>query len=248
VLFTSVSITLPGGSWFAAIGYNSRMPLDLQRVRALCFDIDGTLSDTDDQYVAALTASLRLIPFLRDRQRLARRLVMFLESPGNLAMGIADRLGFDDGIIDSFSWFYSHSALPVPVLPPPIPGVVEMIGALAGHYPMAVVSARDQRSSLGFLDASGMRPHFRVIVTALTTPHTKPFPDPVLHASRLLGVPPESCLMIGDTTVDILAGRRAGAQTVGVLCGFGERDELRRHGADLILPSTADLRSLLLLA
>ena len=36
--------------------------------------------------------------------------------------------------------------------------------------------------------------------------------------------------MIGDTTVDIRAGRSAGAQTVGVLCGFGEENELRRIG------------------
>ena len=52
--------------------------------------------------------------------------------------------------------------------------------------------------------------------------------------------------MIGDTTVDIRAGKAAGAQTVGVLCGFGEEGELRRVGADLILPSTADVEAELL--
>jgi phosphoglycolate phosphatase-like HAD superfamily hydrolase len=51
--------------------------------------------------------------------------------------------------------------------------------------------------------------------------------------------------MIGDTTVDILAGRAAGAQTVGVLCGFGEEEELQRAGADLILPGTSALVSIL---
>jgi len=51
--------------------------------------------------------------------------------------------------------------------------------------------------------------------------------------------------MIGDTTVDIRAGRKAGSQTVGVLCGLGEEPELRRCGADVILPSTADLTPLL---
>jgi phosphoglycolate phosphatase len=52
--------------------------------------------------------------------------------------------------------------------------------------------------------------------------------------------------MIGDTTVDILAGRSAGAQTVGVLCGFGEEPELRRLGADLILERTPLLADFLL--
>ncbi len=48
-----------------------------------------------------------------------------------------------------------------------------------------------------------------------------------------------------DTTVDIRAGRAAGAQTVGVLCGFGHEKELRRAGADLILEQTAQLTELL---
>ena len=45
--------------------------------------------------------------------------------------------------------------------------------------------------------------------------------------------------MIGDTTVDMHAGKSAGAQTIGVLCGFGHRKELLRAGADVILETTA---------
>ncbi len=61
-------------------------------------------------------------------------------------------------------------------------------------------------------------------------------------------VAPEDCLMIGDTTVDIRAGKRAGAQTLGVLCGFGEEKELRKYDADLILDTTAELDKVLLRA
>jgi phosphoglycolate phosphatase-like HAD superfamily hydrolase len=52
--------------------------------------------------------------------------------------------------------------------------------------------------------------------------------------------------MVGDTTVDIRAGKAAGAQTAGVLCGFGSERELRRAGADLILPTTGQLDEILL--
>jgi phosphoglycolate phosphatase-like HAD superfamily hydrolase len=51
--------------------------------------------------------------------------------------------------------------------------------------------------------------------------------------------------MIGDTTVDVLAGKRAGAQTVGLLCGFGTEGELRRAGADIILKDLRELHKLL---
>ena len=67
----------------------------------------------------------------------------------------------------------------------------------------------------------------------------------MVWAARQMGLEPQECVMIGDTTVDIRAGKAAGAQTVGVLCGFGDEKELRRAGADLILPSTADLAQVL---
>ena len=60
-----------------------------------------------------------------------------------------------------------------------------------------------------------------------------------------MNVSPENCLMIGDTTVDIRAGKSAGAQTVGVLCGFGEEPELRKMGADEILEDTTGLLGIL---
>jgi len=61
-----------------------------------------------------------------------------------------------------------------------------------------------------------------------------------------MGVDPSACLMIGDTTIDMRCGRSAGAQTVGVLCGFGTQRELQAAGADLILRTTSDLLPVLL--
>jgi len=109
-----------------------------------------------------------------------------------------------------------------------------------------VVSAGSERATLGFLEQFDLAPYFEAVATSITCPHTKPFPDPLLWAAGRLGVPPERCLMVGDTVVDIRAGKAAGAQTVGVLCGFGTERELRRAGADLILPDTSALRRTLL--
>jgi phosphoglycolate phosphatase-like HAD superfamily hydrolase len=60
-----------------------------------------------------------------------------------------------------------------------------------------------------------------------------------------MGVLPAECLMVGDTVVDIKSGKAAGAQTVGVLCGFGEEKELIKAGADVILETTPALIDLL---
>jgi phosphoglycolate phosphatase-like HAD superfamily hydrolase len=126
--------------------------------------------------------------------------------------------------------------------------VDEMLAALKGHYPMAVVSARHEKSTMRFLEQFDLVPYFDAIVTGLSAPHTKPFPDPIFLAAKRMGVRPEECLMIGDTTVDIRAGKSAGAQTVGVLCGFGEEQELLAMGADLIISTTPKVTEVLNIA
>ena len=122
-----------------------------------------------------------------------------------------------------------------------VPGVADLLQKIHGRYPLAVVSARDEDSAMAFLGQSHLVQHFDVIITALSAKHTKPYPDPIRLAAQRMGVAADACLMIGDTGVDMRAGRAAGAQTVGVLCGYGEANELRRQGADLILGTTADL-------
>lgn len=220
------------------------MGLDITRIRALCFDIDGTLSDTDEVYIR------RVLPFLppwlfKDPLHTARRLVMWAEAPANGLLGLADRLNLDDEMTAVLDWIYRHRRR-APELLLIVPGVREMLERLKGHFPMAVVSARPERSSLAFLEKYDLVQYFDVIVTGLSAPHTKPYPDPVLLAAREMKVLPDQCVMIGDTTVDIRAGKSAGAQTIGVLCGFGDEPELRQLGADLIIESTSQTDSVLL--
>jgi HAD superfamily hydrolase (TIGR01509 family) len=225
------------------------MPLDLSRIHALCFDIDGTLRDTDDQLVLQLAKLLRPVRFLfpqHDTQVYARRFVMTLDEPGNFLKGLSDTWGLDGPLARLGDRFGKPCDQPKTRPPLIVPGVAEMLAALSQRYPLAVVSTRGQRSTQIFLDCHNLTSLFQVIVTGQTTEHTKPYPDPILFAAERMSVPAEHCLMIGDTTVDIRAGRAAGAQTVGVLCGFGQAAELARAGADLILPTTAALTGHLL--
>jgi HAD superfamily hydrolase (TIGR01509 family) len=219
------------------------MPLHVSRIRAICFDVDGTLSDTDDVMQERFARLLRPFRFLfsrRDVPALARRLVMALEAPANFLIGIPDLLGLDDEIFALFDWIARRSHQK-PKKFRLIPGVKEMLAALSARFPLAVVSARDERTTRLFLEQFDLLPFFKFIATAQTCEHTKPFPDPVLWAAKQMRVEAEDCLMVGDTTVDMRAGNAAGAQTIGVLCGFGEEAELRRQEADMILTTTSEL-------
>ncbi len=218
--------------------------LDIHRVQALLFDVDGTLSDTDDALVQRLAGMMRPFRALLpggDPKDAARWLVMWGESPTNAVLGWGDRLGLDNLIAHIGDWLH---ALPLPRRKRRfwlIPGVREMLEVLAQHYPLGVVSVSGKHRTQAFLDQFDLNGFFRVVVTGQTCRHTKPYPDPILWAAQALGVLPQACLVIGDTTVDIRAGLAAGAQTVGVLCGFGTENELRRAGAHLILSTTSDL-------
>jgi len=217
------------------------MPIQFSQIQALCFDVDGTLRDTDDQFVFKLSAFLRPVRVLlprRNEHDFARKLVMAMENPGTYLQGLTDRLNIDPHLVRLSEWLFSpqiRRSTPPAAL---ISGVDEMLAVLSAHYPLAVISARSERTTLDFLDSHNLTRRFKIIVTGQTCRHTKPYPDPVLFAAAQMGVLPQACLMIGDTTVDIHAGQLAGAQTVGVLCGFGEQAELQRAGADLILSST----------
>jgi phosphoglycolate phosphatase-like HAD superfamily hydrolase len=224
------------------------MPLDIPRIKAICFDIDGTLWNSDDQFVLHLVNILR--PFQKifpgiDSVRIARRLVMAFETPGTFIYNLRYRSKLIWMLTNLEGW-QDHSDEKAPISPSPlIDGVGEMLVELAREYRLAVVSSRPEGSTLGFLVQHNLLACFQIIVTGQTCRRTKPHPEPVIYAAHHLGVPPTRCLMVGDTTVDICSGHRAGAQTVGVLCGFGEEDELLRAGADLILESTSDLLQIL---
>ena len=217
-------------------------------IDAICFDLDGTLADTDDAAVERM--SRRLQPLERLRQTasapiLARRLVMAAETPLNFVLSFLDWLSLDEVLAPVLKAMHAargyRSVREIEI----IPGVYPMLEALSARYPLALVTARDQHGTEIIVDRLGLKRFFPHIAHAHTCRRTKPHPAPLLWAADKLSVPPERCLMVGDTTVDIRSGRAAGFKTVGVLCGFGERRELNRVGAHRILDQTAELSSLL---
>jgi N-acetyl-D-muramate 6-phosphate phosphatase len=224
------------------------MPLDVARIRAICFDIDGTLSDTDDLWVSRLEKVV--LPFKailphRNARGFARRVVMELDQPGNYLLGLIDRLNLDSPLarlLDQLTRLSPRRKKSTFWL---IPHTATTLQALCARYPLAIVSVRGETTTRDFLQQTGLAPFFSVVAHGQVAHYTKPFPDPILWAAGQFGLPPEACLMVGDTNVDIHAGKLAGAQTVGVMCGFGRRNELERAGADLILATPADLLPLI---
>lgn len=213
-------------------------------IEAVLFDLDGTLIDTDDQQAEELARRLkgvsRLLPN-RNPEQMARRVMVGAEGPVNTILAALDVVGLDDNVLNLASRLRRFKGERTPDNFKIVPGAAEAVRKLEGHYRLGIVTTRGQEDAEAFLIQYQLADLFEVVVTRESVPRIKPHPQPVRHAAEMLDLAPERCVMVGDTTVDVEAAKKAGAWAVGVLCGFGERQELEESGADLIVESTAEL-------
>lgn len=223
--------------------------LDISRIQAICFDIDGTLVDTDEKYVARAARWLRPLSHIlpdSNPDALARRFVMAVETPVNAALGLFDRFNLDEFFGPLLDKLHRSRGLATVDEISVIPGALATLERLGPRFPLGIATSRDRWSTAAILDEEDLNHFFQCVATARTTLRAKPHPQPIIWAANQLGIHPHSLLMVGDTTVDIRAGRDAGAQTAGVLSGFGERRELIEAGAKVVFERTLDLADLLL--
>ncbi len=216
--------------------------LDPTAIDALLFDLDGTLMDTDDQVVESLTLWLQRLGPAKMRG-LARRMVMAAEGPLNAGITLLDVVGLDRLVLGLWRWlrrWRGGAARPHYRL---MQGAEPVLLQLKARYCLGIVTTRGREQAEAFLNQHGLEGMFDALVTRETTWRVKPHPGPIREAARRLGVPADRCAMVGDTTPDVRSARRAGARAVAVLSGFGERDELERAGADVVVESVSDLLS-----
>lgn len=86
---------------------------------------------------------------------------------------------------------------------------------------------------------------FDVLIGFDNVKKRKPHPEPVLKACRILKVKPEDCIFFGDHPFDMEAARSAGCVAVGVLTGWGKRNNLKKSGANFIIKDLRELKKLI---
>jgi HAD superfamily hydrolase (TIGR01549 family) len=214
------------------------------RTKALFFDLDGTLIDTDDAFVE--TWAGRLEGWSRglvgdDARPLLRRALVAAESPVNTIISLLDAVGLDDNIFSIGDRLRRIRGLRTHGRFVAIDGVLDTIRSLQSSYQLGVVTTRSRIDAMAFLRQYELQRLIKVVTTREDTWRLKPHPEPILRTISSLGLSPSQCVMVGDTTVDMVSAKGAGTFAVGVLCGFGEHKELLEAGADLVLDKTAEL-------
>ena len=124
----------------------------------------------------------------------------------------------------------------------PYKGIPEMLAALQKRaMPLAVLSNKPHEFTL--LTMRHFFPSIRFACIQGSPPGLKAKPDPALALTMLreLGLEAHKVLFMGDTNVDMLTAVNAGMIPVGVLWGFRPEEELRQHGARLVLSQPAEI-------
>jgi HAD superfamily hydrolase (TIGR01509 family) len=219
--------------------------LVLQRnAQALLFDLDGTLAETDDALVQKWAHKLDRIPLLHnlyDSTQLARHTVMQLHRPANTLLTLLDVLGLDVRFLAISEWVRQLYGQGKPEEFVAVDGAIALLRELRKTYRLALTTTRGRVDVDRFIAQFGLDGEFTAIVTRDDVRRLKPHAEPVQRAAEELELSPEQCIVIGDTSMDIRAGKRAGALTVGVLSGFGEAHWLKQHDPDLIVGTAIEL-------
>jgi HAD superfamily hydrolase (TIGR01509 family) len=211
-------------------------------MQALIFDLDGTLVDTVYAHVFAWQRALADEDLPVDAWKVHRRIGM---SGGLFARAVARELGRELTPDETELLQRRHGELFRELLPErrPLPGAVELLREL-----------RELGVAYG-IATSGRRPEIDASIEALRVPEdtvviergdverAKPEPDLFVTCAERIHVEPRDCYVVGDAVWDLLAARRAGMLSVGLLSGGYGEDELTRAGAFRVYRDAEELRT-----
>lgn len=213
-------------------------------IKAVLFDLDGTLADTAPDLAYALNA-LRASRGMPPLPLEATRPVT-----SNGARGLLE-VGFDivpghpdyDALRDEFLALYAADLCRATTL---WPGMAELLTQLETRgLPWGVVTNKQERFTLPLLDLLNLSDRSACVISGDTTPRSKPHPEPLLEASRVIGVEPQACIYIGDDRRDIEAGRAAGMKVAVAGWGYLYGNDSDTWGGDWILKSPQELLRIL---
>jgi phosphoglycolate phosphatase len=206
-------------------------------VRALVFDLDGTLIDSKLDLALSIDATLKHMGCASLPHEIIYSYV------GNGA-AVLVRRALGESVTDAeaeeghrfFLAYYRDHMLDNTVT---YPGVREALEIL-GHHPMAVLTNKPVRFSERILEGLGIASYFRYVYGGNSFETKKPDPEGMNLILRDLGVGPRQAMLVGDSDVDVRTARNAGTWACGVSYGLG-LESMRAYPPDLLLDNLAEL-------
>ncbi|MEO8156145.1 MAG: phosphoglycolate phosphatase [Rhizobacter sp.] len=217
-------------------------------IRAVLFDLDGTLIDSAPDLAGAgndmrIARGLAPLPYEQFRPMVgagARGMVgvALQASPTD-----ADFVELRDEFLKRYEQRMTQLTRVFDAVRPVL-AALQSKGTLWG-----IVTNKAERFTEPLVRALGLHSHAAVVISGDTTPHAKPHPAPLLEAARRMQIEPQHCVYVGDDLRDVQAGRAAGMGTVAAAWGYlGTGEPISAWGADHVIETPDQLLHLLAMA
>lgn len=210
-------------------------------VRALIFDLDGTLIDSQRDLILSVNAMLQEM----GREQLHENTISGYighGAPQLIGQALGDHATEEERqrALKFFLAYYEDHKMDSTCA---YPGVLEALDRLA-TFPMAILTNKPVRISMRILQELGLAKYFRAVYGGNSFETKKPHPLGAQTILREFAAAPAEAILIGDSEVDVQTARNAGVLAAAVNYGFGTHDRAA-HPADVYLDRLADLVPLL---
>lgn len=212
---------------------------------AVIFDLDGTLVELFELHLRGFQHSFRKnlgVEFTReDLQR-------FYGTPAEDIARMACREKCPQKEIDYIillrdkRWFFNENIQDRVDL---LPGVEELLEDLKGQgIKLAIATSSNRSNARAIIKSSGLDKYFETILDRDDIVKGKPDPEIFLLTAKRLGIEPENCVVVEDSTHGIEAGKKAGMRVIAVASGQHTSEQLREKNPDLLVKDLTDSRVL----
>jgi phosphoglycolate phosphatase len=211
-------------------------------VRALIFDLDGTLIDSQRDLIRSVNAMLLEM----GHEQLHEDTISGYIGHGAPRL-VEQALGGSAGekecerALQFFLAYYNEHKLDSTCAYPNVPAALQHLA----HYPMAILTNKPVRVSVRILEGLGLSKYFRVVYGGNSFETKKPDPLGANTILREFAAAPGQALLIGDSEVDVQTARNAGTLAAAVNYGFGAHDRAA-YPADIYLDRLTDLVPMLM--
>ena len=206
-------------------------------VKGILFDLDGTIVDSKEAYLEAAKTASQTMGQKPPEKRTALEIPKRLEQ--NLPITDLVNGNVNDFLKVYLKTYYSVTKEKTK----PFPNVQATLEQLSQKTKLALITMRfvPKTQITTELEQFSLAKYFSHIVTALDTHKPKPSPEALIKTVKALDINMCDCIIVGDSVVDVRAGKAAGAKTVAVLTGLYTRHELAPEHPDLIIKDVTQL-------
>ncbi len=208
------------------------------KTKCIFLDLDGTILDSRNAYLDAAKTAFAIMGWKSLSVEMAIELPKRLEQdlPINSLLPGVNKEKFLQVYLKQFQKITAEKT-------EPFPNVESTLRKLSAKASLALTTRRSASAEdvCNVLKKFDLAKYFQKVITSLDTQNPKPNPEALLKCLQDFEVKAADCIVVGDSVVDIRAGKNAGIRTVAVLSGIFGLKELKKEKPDLILKNIGKL-------